>query len=128
MITYIVRRLLFGIVVIFLVTVIIFYLIQLLPGDPARLALGDVATREQVEALRHELWLDRPLPVQYGHWLLNTIRGDLGNLDRLSRASVKNGCLSSADHSAPGCLRFRHIHHSGCDGRYNLCRQARRGP
>ncbi len=78
MITYIVRRLLFGIIVIFLVTIIIFYLIQMLPGDPARTALGDMASREQVEALRHELWLDRPLPVQYGHWLINTIRGDLG--------------------------------------------------
>lgn len=40
--------------------------------------LGEQAPQEQLEALRQELWLDRPLIVQYGHWLSNSIRGDLG--------------------------------------------------
>jgi peptide/nickel transport system permease protein len=49
-----------------------------MPGDPARIMLGLQADDQEVEALRKELWLDRPFLVQYGHWLSNAIHGDLG--------------------------------------------------
>ncbi|MBN1850234.1 MAG: ABC transporter permease [Deltaproteobacteria bacterium] len=78
MITYIVRRLILSVVVMFIVTVLVFLLIHLIPGDPARCLLGEEATLEQIEELRKELWLDRPLTVQYGHWLTNVFKGDLG--------------------------------------------------
>jgi peptide/nickel transport system permease protein len=75
---YIIRRLILSVIVLFLVTVLAFMIVQLLPGDPAVIMLGDDATKEQVEALRHELWLDRPIIVQYGHWLANAAVGDFG--------------------------------------------------
>jgi peptide/nickel transport system permease protein len=50
-----------------------------MPGDPAATMLGLDARPEQIEELRHELWLDRPFLVQYGHWLGNLFQGDLGN-------------------------------------------------
>lgn len=78
MVNFIGRRLIQTIFVIFAVTVITFLLIQLTPGDPAVNMLGSNAPKEQIEALRRELWLDRPVYVQYGHWLLNVLHGDLG--------------------------------------------------
>jgi peptide/nickel transport system permease protein len=50
-----------------------------MPGDPAATMLGLDARPEQIEALRHELWLDRPFIVQYFHWAGNAVRGDFGN-------------------------------------------------
>jgi peptide/nickel transport system permease protein len=50
-----------------------------MPGDPAATVLGLEARPEQIEALRHELWLDRPFIVQYGHWVTNILKGDFGN-------------------------------------------------
>jgi len=76
--TYIVRRVLLSIVVLLLITIITFLLLHIMPGDPAAIMLGIDAGPEQIEALRKELWLDRPLVVQYGHWLSNAIQGDLG--------------------------------------------------
>ena len=76
--TYIIRRLIQAIVVIFIVTFIAFSLIHMMPGDPARIMLGVEAEEEVVEELRHELKLDRPFLVQYGYWLGNAITGDLG--------------------------------------------------
>jgi len=52
--------------------------IQMIPGDPAITMLGFDARPEQIDALRAELWLDRPVMVQYGHWLGNILHGDLG--------------------------------------------------
>jgi len=49
-----------------------------MPGDPAAAMLGTHATKEQIDALRKELWLDRPFLVQYGHWFSNALHGDLG--------------------------------------------------
>jgi peptide/nickel transport system permease protein len=49
-----------------------------MPGDPARAALGFLATEEQVESMREEMHLNDPFPVQYYHWLRNLVRGDLG--------------------------------------------------
>ncbi|WP_343115918.1 ABC transporter permease [Ostreiculturibacter nitratireducens] len=59
-------------------SIVIFLFIHAIPGDPAYVLLGDEATPEQVEALRTRLGLDRPLVVQYFHWVANVARGDLG--------------------------------------------------
>jgi peptide/nickel transport system permease protein len=79
MVGYIIRRCLLGIIVLFLVTVIVFLLVQLVPGDIAALVLGINATPEQLQAERHALWLDRPLVEQYGHWFSGAIRGQFGD-------------------------------------------------
>lgn len=78
MATYIIRRLIHTILIIFIVTFLTFAMIYMMPGDPVLLMLGDEATKEQYESLRKELWLDRSFIVQYGHWLNNTLHGNLG--------------------------------------------------
>jgi peptide/nickel transport system permease protein len=78
MATYILRRLILALVVIFIITIIAFLLIQLIPGDPVRAMLGIDASQEIVEHMRKELWLDRPLIVQYAHWMGNAFKGDFG--------------------------------------------------
>jgi peptide/nickel transport system permease protein len=60
------------------VSVVVFLLIQLSPGDIATALLGPQATEAAKEALRHTLGLDRPLPIQYSTWLVHAARGDFG--------------------------------------------------
>lgn len=76
---YILKRVLQMIPVLLVVTVVVFLLIHMLPGDPARTLLGERATYTQVEALRVKLGLDHPLHVQYGIFLRQLLRMDLGN-------------------------------------------------
>ena len=78
MIRYIIIRLIQTLIVLFIITFITFALIQIVPGDPALTILGTNATPDQVNKLRHEMWLDRPLLIQYGHWLDNVFHGDFG--------------------------------------------------
>ncbi len=61
-----------------LVSVLVFCLQQLMPGDPALVLAGESADPQTVATIRAELWLDRPLPVQYVHWLGNVLHGNLG--------------------------------------------------
>lgn len=72
------RRLAMSAIVLVGVSVLIFLIARVIPGDPARIALGPNATAEQVAALRAQLHLDRPLPVQYWEFLRDLARGDLG--------------------------------------------------
>jgi peptide/nickel transport system permease protein len=85
---YLFRRLLYFIPVIFLVTVVVFSITMLLPGDPAMAFLGEANMRDKVayEAMRQELGLDRPLPVQYVRWLGKALQGDLGRSVRTHEA------------------------------------------
>lgn len=78
MLAFIMRRLLGLIPVLLGVSTVVFIVLQLTPGDPARLILGDFATREAVEALRIEMGLDQPVHVQYGRYLGDLVQGDLG--------------------------------------------------
>jgi len=75
---YVVRRLLLLIPVLLGVSVIIFMVLHLSPGDPAEIMLGSQATQADLERLRAELGLTQPLHVQYVHWLGLVARGDLG--------------------------------------------------
>ena len=75
---YIIRRLILSLVVIWIVTILSFLLVHIMPGDPAAIMLGTEASQEQIDDLRHELFLDQPLVLQYGHWLGNVITGNFG--------------------------------------------------
>jgi peptide/nickel transport system permease protein len=77
--TFIIRRIVLTLIVLLIVSFLSFSLIHVMPGDPAATMLGLDARPEQIQELRHELWLDRPFIVQYGHWLGNVLQGDLGN-------------------------------------------------
>jgi peptide/nickel transport system permease protein len=76
---YILRRLLSMVPVLFIVSLISFALLYILPGDPAIAILGEnVGTNENYRSLRADMGLDDPLYVQYGRWLWRTVQGDLG--------------------------------------------------
>lgn len=72
------RRILFAVPLLLVVTALAFVLVDLVPGDVARTILGPEATDAQIAALRAELGLDQPLWLRYGTWLLDVFQGDLG--------------------------------------------------
>ena len=75
---YVLGRLVSAVPVLFGVSVVIFLLMKLIPGDAAQVLAGPSATREEVELIREDLGLNEPLYVQYGKWLARAVRGDLG--------------------------------------------------
>ena len=84
---FILRRSAAAIVVLVGLSILIFVVARIIPGDPARMALGSVATPEQVEKLRHRLHLDESLPVQYWEFIKGLARGDFGE-SLVTRRSV----------------------------------------
>jgi peptide/nickel transport system permease protein len=75
---YLARRLVLLVPVVLGVSVIVFLVLHLAPGDPAEIMLGSQATREDLVRLRADLGLDQPLHVQYGRWVGRLTHGDLG--------------------------------------------------
>lgn len=78
-IAYILQRLVLAVLVIWGVTFVVFMIVHLVPGDPARVILGAYAPEESVLALRERLGLNRPFLDQYGTWLSNALQGNLGS-------------------------------------------------
>ncbi|MBN1161847.1 MAG: ABC transporter permease [Dehalococcoidales bacterium] len=82
MTSYIIRRLFMGVVVIFIVTVIVFLFIRLLPGDPLTIYLNKTdmqqLTEEQLQELRVKFGLEKSLPMQYIDWMAGLFKGDMG--------------------------------------------------
>ena len=83
---FIIRRLLASIPVLFLVSLITFGLLWLVPGDPASIFLDASATAEALDRVRHELGLDRPFLVRMGEWYVRLLQGDLGTSLLLNRS------------------------------------------
>jgi|HigsolmetaAR202D_1030399.scaffolds.fasta_scaffold25243_2 peptide/nickel transport system permease protein len=104
MLRIIVRRLLLAIPILLGVTVIVFLLMNVLPGDPTASFVTEDTPPEVKEQIRHELGLDKPLPVRYLRWLGDTLSGDLGYspyrkrevLDLLSQAWSNTAVLAGA--------------------------------
>ena len=82
---YILKRLLLTIPVLLGVSILVFSVIHLAPGDPAVIMLGPLATKESIEKLHQELGLDRPLVVQYLAWMSKVVRLDFGRSVVLGR-------------------------------------------
>jgi len=85
---YIARRLLAAIPVLFGLTIIVFLIMAMIPGDPATAILGSYATPENVAKLNKDLGLDRPLPLQYLAWLGGVLGGDFGRSYSLNRPVI----------------------------------------
>ena len=83
---YALRRLLLAVPVLFGVSVLVFAVLHLAPGDPAAIMLGAQATKEDVVRLHRDLGLDQPLVVQYVRWMGHVLQGDLGRSIPLGRA------------------------------------------
>jgi len=75
---YIVRRLLYVFPVMLVVSIIVFGMLQIAPGDPASTLAGADASQEDIEGIRAKFGLDKPIHVQYGIWLSHVLQGDLG--------------------------------------------------
>src|SRR5690349_9164431 len=83
---YIARRVLQTIPVLFGVSLLVFSMLELVPGDPVQLMLSEFQTTpEQIARLRAQLHLDEPLPVQFGRFVWNALHGDLGTSIRTRR-------------------------------------------
>ena len=74
----IISRILSSIPVLFIVSIMVFMMLQLLPGDPATVILGQEATPEAIEEMREKLGLNKPLLEQYLNWISNVLQGNLG--------------------------------------------------
>jgi len=75
---FVIRRLLFGVLVLWLISLVVFGLFFVAPHDPARTIAGRLATPVTVALVRHRLGLDLPVPQQYGHFVARLVHGDLG--------------------------------------------------
>lgn len=91
---YIIRRILFLIPVLLGVSFIVFSLLYITPGDPARIVLGDQATEEAVQEFRNKEGLNDPFLVQYGRYVLNAMKGDIGR-SYMTRRPVSDEILSA---------------------------------
>ena len=78
MIAYVARRLLETLPVLVGVSVVVFLILRLIPGDPAIVLLGERATPQSVQRLRDQLGLNQPWPVQYGRFVRGVLRGTWG--------------------------------------------------
>jgi peptide/nickel transport system permease protein len=98
MTTYIIRRILLAIVVVFIVSLFVFFAMRLLPGDPINMLITPSQSREyteqQIAQLEHEFGLDRPLFVQYVSWVGGIFHGDWG-ISIVERTPVTKGILKS---------------------------------
>jgi peptide/nickel transport system permease protein len=93
MIAFIIRRLILTLPVVWIVVTLVFGLIHMVPGDPVAQMLGEGASVSQVERLRHELGLDRPILDQYRVYMVGILHGDLGNSFR-NQEAVSRSILS----------------------------------
>ena len=82
---FVIRRLLFSLLVLLIVSVVVFVVVQVLPGDVASMILGTDATPEDVATMREKLGLNRPAHVRYLEWIAGAVRGDWGTSLRLNQ-------------------------------------------
>ena len=78
MLQFLLRRIVAVLPVLFVVSLVVFLILRLAPGDPAAVIAGNSATNEDIAKIQVQLGLDRPIPVQYGIWMGNVFQGDLG--------------------------------------------------
>lgn len=108
--TYLARRFVIAVVLLWVVASVVFFSVYLLPGDPAHLILGGMEanpTPEQLQAVREKLGLDRPIMVRYAEWLGSVVRGDLGRslvTDRLVAADLTTRLMRTLQLIVPAIL------------------------
>src|SRR6202042_3130412 len=78
MITFILKRLGLGLITLWILSLLVFFAAQVLPGDPARAILGPLAAPSAVAALSHQLGTDKSVIAQYGTWVGHVVTGNLG--------------------------------------------------
>jgi len=89
MLQYVLKRLLSTIPVLFGISLLLFFMLRMLPGDPAQVMAGQMASQEDIKLIRHQLGLDRPILVQYGIFLSRLAKFDLGRSARTHSPVIK---------------------------------------
>src|SRR5580658_4190342 len=110
MTAFLIRRLALIVPTLFFVSVLIFGLQQLLPGDPALALAGEDADPQVIAYLRQKYHLDDPLPLRYALWIEGVAHGDLGESIRIKRPVLD---LVAEKLPVTGELVFRHRHRAG---------------
>lgn len=78
MVNFLIRRIIYSVFVLLGLSIVIFTIARIMPGDPARMAVGENAPQWVVDRLREQMHLNDPLPVQYFYWLRDAVHGDFG--------------------------------------------------
>lgn len=99
---YLVKRVIQAIAVVFAISLITFFVLNIVPGDPVQIMLGEFATPETVAQVTHQMGLDQPVPIQYINWITDMLHGDFGDsyfqhqpvLTLLSKAFAVTGRLA----------------------------------
>lgn len=89
MLNFLVRRIVYSVFVLLGLSIVIFVIARIMPGDPARMAVGARAPQWVVDKIREQMHLNEPLTVQYGYWLRDALRGDFG-LSLVTQRPVTN--------------------------------------
>lgn len=89
MVQYVLKRLLSTIPVLIGISLLLFFMLRMLPGDPAQVLAGQMASREDIETIRKQLGLDKPIVVQYGLFLNRLVRLDLGRSARTQNPVIR---------------------------------------
>ncbi|MGQ9647667.1 MAG: nickel ABC transporter permease [Thermodesulfobacteriota bacterium] len=89
MLQYVLKRLLSTIPVLFGISFLLFFMLRMLPGDPAQVLAGQMASQEDIRLIRHQLGLDRPILVQYGMFISRLAKFDLGRSARTHSPVIK---------------------------------------
>lgn len=87
---YFVKRIGFSIFVLIGLSIVIFFISRVVPGDPAKISLGPNATEEAVQQLRTKMHLDDPLPLQYVYWIEGAVQGDFGDSLMTKRSVIED--------------------------------------
>ena len=85
MLKYIIKRIISVIPVLIAVSILVFMMVHVMPGDPAELLAGDMATEEDIQRVREKYGYDKPLYVQYAKYVDNLLHGDLGTSTKTHR-------------------------------------------
>ncbi|MFP4021644.1 MAG: ABC transporter permease [Halanaerobium sp.] len=101
MFSYILRRILILIPLLLAISIVVFFMIHLIPGDPVQIMLGDKGTEEDAARIRAEMGFDQPLHIQYFNFLTNLVQGDLGRSIR-----NRNPVISEIQTSFPATIEL----------------------
>ena len=107
MLGYILKRLLSAIPVLLGISIIVFLIMAMIPGDPATAILGSFATPENVEKLNRDLGLDKTLFQRYFIWLGNILQGDFGRSYSLNNKKQENNLIDNLKNSLRKILQSR---------------------
>ena len=95
------RRLLYAVATLWVLSLIVFVMGAMAPGGPVEAKLGQQASQEAVDRLKHQYGLDRPLPEQYARWLGGVVRGNFGESSGTISRSARS-CWAVSDHRPVG--------------------------